>query len=318
MVLRSASWIAAFAPATVANVGPGYDVFGLALEEPGDVVSARLTDEPGVVRIASIEGDGGRLPRDADANTAGRAARAILDAAPEKAAEHGIELELIKGLPLCSGLGSSGASAAAAAFVALTLVTDGPVDARDALGAAIAAEAVAAGAPHADNVAPSLLGGFTIVRPDDPTRPARFEPTLPCRVVVVTPDHDVPTREARAALPASVPLADAVANVAAGATLVAGLITGDADLVRRGLADRLVEPHRAALIPGFADVKAAATDAGALGGSISGAGPSVFALVAEGTDDAAVAEAMVDAFARHGLEASAIRSPISGRGVRRR
>jgi homoserine kinase len=312
------SWTRVFAPATVANVGPGFDCFGFSLGEPGDIVAARPSDRPGV-RLLAIEGDGGVLPTEVAANTAGRAALSIWESAPELK-PHGLELILAKGLPLCSGLGSSAASAVAGAMAAALVAADLvglPYDRGRVLKAAIDGEQVASGTRHADNVAPALLGGFTIVRGEEPEQIARFEPVLPLAVAVVAPAYEVPTKAAREALPREVPLADAVANIAAAATLVLALTQGDARLLREALVDRLAEPHRAKLIPGFAAAKQAALDAGAYGCSISGAGPAMFALAPDDTVADAAAVAMARAFAARGIESIRFVTTISSQGARR-
>jgi homoserine kinase len=325
--VTSGSWTSFFAPATVSNVGPGYDCFGFALEAPGDTVHVRLADEPGV-RIDAIEGGAG-LPTDPAANTASVAAARVW-ARAANGDPRGIEMRIEKGLPPGSGLGSSGASAAAGAAAAMDLAVralGATADDDLVLDAALAGEAVATGAPHADNVAPALRGGFTIVLATDdaPSDAAsgtphvtRFMPALDLRVAVVTPRLEVSTRAARALMPREIPLADAVAHWSGTATLVCGLMTGDADLVRRALIDRVAAPRRAALIPGCAAAQAAALEAGALGSSISGSGPTMFALA---TDDAvaeAAAAAMGRVFAAEGLDSTAVVSAIAQHGARRR
>ena len=198
-----------FAPATVANVGPGFDCFGFSLGEPGDTVSVAVTDTPGV-RITDLQCDFGDLPIQAELNTAGRAAIHIWSSAPETAAKHGLDMTLHKGLPLCSGLGSSAASAVAgavAAMHALAASTGAQYDPQKVLDAAFDGESLASGTPHADNIAPALYGGFTIVQSAHPLRIARFEPSLPCRVALVTPDWEISTKHARVILPTRSPCA---------------------------------------------------------------------------------------------------------------
>ncbi|MDP8222426.1 MAG: homoserine kinase [Candidatus Lernaella stagnicola] len=311
-------WVRIFAPATVANVGPGFDCFGFPLEAPGDVVAARVAAEPGV-RITGITGDDGALPYDIERNTAGRAALSVWASMPASA-DRGLEIRIEKGLPPCSGMGSSAASAVAGAVAAATVamaVAGVPYDRTRVLSAALDGEAVAAGARHADNVAPALLGGFTIARPGDPPSIARLEPRLPLWCAVVMPAFAVPTKVARDALPAHVPMADATANVAHAATLVVALLEGNADLLRAAFSDRLAEPYRARFIPGFAEAKSAALAAGAYGCSISGAGPSLFCLAGERETAAASAAQIAKVFADHGHAAETFLSPLSLQGARR-
>lgn len=263
--------VTVFAPATVANLGPGYDVLGLALEQPGDRVTARRTERPGV-RLVRVSGDAGALPPADDNNTAAVAARLVLE---RLEAPFGVDLELHKGLPLGSGLGSSGASAAAAA-TAVNLLAGTPLLPEELIAPCARAEAAACGAAHPDNVAPALLGGITLARSAEEV--TRIHTGLDLFVAVVSPPLELPTREARAAIPREVPIGDAIHNCANLASMVYALAVGDIELVGKAMVDHIAEPRRAGLIPGFAAAKQAALDAGALGASISGAGPTLFAL----------------------------------------
>jgi len=313
-------WFNVFAPASVANVGPGFDCFGFSLGEPGDVVRARVVGEPGV-RIVAIRGsDDSPLPFEPERNTAGRAALSILAGDPDFAAHRGLELEIDKELPPCSGLGSSAASAVAgavAAMLALGEATDVAYDRARVLEAALDGEEVASGSRHGDNVAPSLLGGFTIVQSVDPLNVARFEPALPCRVAIVVPRLSIATKQAREALPKQVSLRDAVANCANASSVVLALLTANEALLRAAFADRFAEPHRAKLIPGFDEAKQAALAAGAYGCSISGSGPTLFALAPDDVAAARAAAAVVAALARHGVASRSFVTAISPQGARR-
>jgi len=318
-VAALSGWIGVFAPASVANVGPGFDCFGFAVDRPGDTVHARIVDHPGV-HIAQINNDAGRLPLQAELNTAGKAAQAVLAEYLDLAENYGIELIIDKGLPLCSGLGSSAASAVAGAVAAMLAIGayDGrPYDDALVLRAALDGEAVAAGAVHADNVAPALLGGFTLVQSRSPLNVVRLEPRLNLRAALVTPAIEISTKQARAILPERVPLQDAVDNWSNAAALVAALLTADAALLAASLRDKIVEPCRAGLIPGFERVKAAALRSGALGCSISGAGPTLFALALDEPGARRAAEAMAAAFAEQGLAAEARVAALSLQGARR-
>lgn len=301
-----------FAPATVANLGSGFDVLGLALMEPGDTVIARRTGERGV-RVVAVTGDDGRLPLDAARNTAGIAAARTLARAGIDA---GIELELHKGLPLGSGLGSSGASAVAAAY-ATNLLLGSPLRKAELIEPCVDAEAAVAGR-HADNVAPALLGGLILIRSLDPPDFVRLPVPEGLTIAVVSPKHEVNTRDARAALPAGVPLEHMVANTANLAAFVSACFSGDLGLLARAMEDHVVTPARARLIPGCLDVIDAALGAGALGSSISGSGPSMFAVCRSERSAGDAARAMQAAFARAGLESSAILSPADCPGVRER
>jgi homoserine kinase len=303
--------VAAFAPATVANLGPGLDVLGLALAAPGDRVTARLTSGRGVT-MAAVTGDGGVLSLDPAKNTAGIAATATLGLA---GVSTGVSLTLEKGMPIGSGLGSSAASAAAAAY-AVNLLVGSPLRKIELVGPCLAAETAVAGR-HADNVAPALLGGLILVRSIDPLDLVRLPVPESVVVAVVTPKMELSTRAARAALPKDVPLASLVRNTANVAAFVGACYSGDLGLLGRSLTDAVATPARAPLIPGCSAVIEAALDAGALGSSISGAGPSIFALCRSERSAEEVVAAMVAAFAAVGLDAAAIVSPADCPGARR-
>lgn len=289
-------WITAYAPATVSNLGPGFDCLGLALRTPGDTVRARTSADPGV-RLLAVEGDGGALPRDAERNTAGVAVAELLR---RHAPGAGIELELSKGLPLGSGLGSSGASACAAlvaadAALGLGLGVEALVD------AAREGERVACGAAHPDNVAPAVAGGIVLITNLEPLRLISLPVPEDLWVVVYTPGHSVPTAEARAVLPKSVSLAQTVGQAAHLGLLVHALHRGDLALLGEAVVDPIVEPARAGLIPGFPDVKAACQEAGAIACSISGAGPTTFALASDEARAQALLGIMADTYTQAGV-----------------
>jgi homoserine kinase len=281
--------VTAFAPATVSNVACGFDVLGFPMEEPGDFVTARLTSSG--VRIDDIIGDQGRLPREADRNTAGVAARAILEAAGER---RGVALTIRKGLPLSSGLGGSAASAAAA-VVAVNALIDGHASMDTLVKCALEGEGLGAGGAHPDNIAPAICGGFVLVRHPSPLDIVRLPVPPGLTVVVVHPDLEIETARARALLGTSVPLADAVRQWANLGALVHGLHVSDFALISRSLEDSIAEPRRAPLVPGLAAIKRAAMDAGALGCSLSGSGPSIFALCRDRSVAERVAPAMTAA-----------------------
>jgi homoserine kinase len=303
--------VTAFAPATVSNVACGFDVLGFALTSPGDEVTARPTASG--VSIDDITGDGGRLPRDASRNTAGVAAQALLNLVGER---RGVALRIRKGLPLASGLGGSAASAAAAAVA---------VDALFHLGASIETlvtcaldgERLGAGSAHADNIAPSICGGFVLVRRSHPPDIVRLPVPAGLTAVVVHPDLEIETAMARKLIGDTVSLQDAIQQWANLGALVDGLHRGDFDLIARSLEDRIAEPRRALLVPGLAIIKQAAVEAGALGCSLSGSGPSLFALCRDAASAQAVAAAMTAAVKRHiGGEPQTYVSPIAPHGAR--
>ena len=290
----------AFAPATVSNVACGFDVLGFALESPGDEVSARFISgrEPvadpartapvPLVRIDDIAGDGGRLPRDAARNTAGVAAHALLTALGER---RGVALSIRKGLPLSSGLGGSAASAAAA-VVAVDALLEARTSVETLIQCALEGERLGAGSAHADNIAPALCGGFVLVRCASPPDIVHLPVPAGLTAVVVHPDLEIETARARALLGDTVSLGDAVRQWANLGALVHGLHRADFALIARALEDTIAEPRRASLVPGLAVIKRAAVDAGALGCSLSGSGPSLFALCRDRQVASAVAAAM--------------------------
>ena len=303
--------VTAFAPATVSNVACGFDVLGFALDEPGDEVTA--TFGPAGVTIAAIEGDGGRLPRDAAKNTAGVAALALLTRLGDP---RGVSLTIRKGLPLSSGLGGSAASAAAA-VVAVSALLGANVSKDTLVQCALEGERLGAGSSHADNIAPCIYGGFVLVRSTNPTDIVTLPVPAGLTAVVIHPDLEIETAMARALLGNTVSLHDAVQQWANLGAFVHALHTSDFDLLSRSLTDTIAEPRRAPLVPGLALIKRAAADAGALGSSLSGSGPSLFALCRGDETAARVAAAMTTAVKTHiGGEPQVYISRISGQGAR--
>ncbi|HOO14161.1 MAG TPA: homoserine kinase [Candidatus Marinimicrobia bacterium] len=265
--------VTVFAPATVANVACGFDIFGFAVNEPGDVAKVTLRENPGV-EITRITGDNGKLPRTAEKNTAGFTALRYLETIQS---QQGVSIELHKKMPLSSGLGSSAASAVAVLFAINTLF-DNRLTKSELLGIALQSEKLACGAAHADNAAPALFGGFLLIRENNP--PDIVELPVPENLycTIIHPEIEINTVDARNILAPNVPLKDAVKQWANTAGLVAGLYRKDLTLISRSMNDYIIEPQRAKLIPHFYELKKAALDRGALGCSISGSGPSLFAL----------------------------------------
>src|SRR3954470_1151666 len=303
--------VTAFAPATVSNVACGFDVLGFALDAPGDEVTARFG--PAGVRIDDITGDQGRLPRDAAKNTAGVAAQALLTILGER---RGVVLTIRKGLPLSSGLGGSAASA-----VAAVVAVDGLLDAHTPLetlmACAFEGERLGAGSAHGDNIGPAVYGGLVRVRIATPPDVLRLPIPAGLTAVVVHPELEIETAKARALLGTTVPLGDAIQQAANLGAFVDALHRSDFALMGRALVDVIAEPRRAPLVPGLAHIKQAAADAGALGCSLSGSGPSLFALCRDAASARAVAAAMTAAVRQHiGGEPQTYVSPIAPHGAR--
>jgi homoserine kinase len=299
--------VRAFAPAGVGNIGVGFDLLGHSIDGPRDVASVRRIEQPGV-RIAAITGDAtgtDSIPLAVERNTAGQALASLRGAL---GLDFGFELALEKGIPVGAGLGGSAASCVAA-LVAANALLDNPLPREALYPFAIDGEAVSSHSRQGDNVAPMLLGGVVMATAQRMIRLAAPD-WLHC--VVVHPEQVLETRRAREVLAEPYPLPLVVRQSAHLALFLTGLQRGEAALIREGLQDLLVEPRRAPLIPGFAAVKAAALDCGALGASISGAGPSVFAWFASKTEAEVAAPAMRAGFVDAGFDARTYVSPVAG------
>jgi homoserine kinase len=302
--------VTAFAPATVGNVAIGFDILGHTVEALGDRVRIKRIAEP-VVRIVSITGIAGELPVEPARNTAGRAAQAMLESL---SLGFGFEMSIEKGIPLGSGLGGSAASAVAAVVAANALLEE-PQPQLSLLKYAMAGEAVASGSAHVDNIAPCLFGGLVLTVGIDEPRVKQIPVPPSLRCVLVHPHMYLGTREARAILKADITRSDFVWQSANLAGFISGCYSNDLDMIRESFNDVIIEPQRQSLIPGFKDVKRSAMSAGALGCSISGAGPTVFAWV-EVQYAEAVRGAMVAAFAQHGLKSDHWVSAMEHYGAR--
>lgn len=300
----------ASAPASIGNVGVGFDILGQAFDAARDVVTAVRDDKPGV-RLMQVSGLVHSLPVAPEKNTALAAAQAVLEAG---GAPCGLRLSIKKGVPLAADMGGSAASAVAAAAAANALLGE-PFTVEELLPFALEGERVASDPPHWDNVMASLLGGLVLAAREDPPLVQRLPAPEGVVAILLHPEAAVETRMARSILSAEVPFKLAVEHSRRIAAFVAGCTTGDLDLVRAGLEDLLVEPQRAHLVPALPAVKAAALAAGALGSSFSGSGPSVFTWALEADADA-VKQAMAAAFAKAGVEARAYRAPVASEGVR--
>ena len=301
----------AIAPATVANVSCGFDIFGFAVEAPADEVILTLKKEPGVV-IKTITGDGGKLPLESDRNTSGVAVEAFLK---EVDSDQGVEIVLHKKLPLGSGMGSSAASSVAA-LVAINHLFDDRYSREQLLPFAMEAERIACGSAHADNVAPSLLGGFVLIRGYDPLDVTRIPTPANLYCTLVHPHLELKTSDSRRVLKSSIPLKDAITQWGNIAGLVVGLMKPDYGLIMRSLSDVVAEPIRSVLIPGFDAIKAAAIRGGALGCGISGSGPTIFALSTEYSIANKVAETIQQQFSNMKLRSDVFVSKINDEGAR--
>jgi len=305
------NYIKAFAPATVANVSCGFDIFGFAIEEPGDVVEIRRVDQPGIV-IKDITGDEGRLPRNADKNAVTVVMLHLLKHLG--ITDLGCEVTLHKNMPLGSGMGSSAASAVAG-VVAMNELLGNPLARTELLRFAMEGERIASGSAHADNVGPSLLGGFVVIRSYSPLDIFSIPVPEDLCCTLVHPDIEINTKDARYILRNEVSLKNTIAQMGNVAGLVAGLMKADYDLISRSMVDVIIEPVRSILIPEFNEVKKAALNNGALGCSISGSGPSMFAL-SRGMDNARkVGEAMTKQFLSVGIDSSMHLSGINQGGA---
>lgn len=267
--------VTAFAPATVANVGCGFDVLGFAIHGLGDRITATRSDDIGL-RIVSIEGDDGRLTRNPEKNTAGLSALSLLKylGLSDKI---GVELALEKNMPLGSGLGSSAASSVAA-VVAINGLLGNPLSKKELLPFSVEGEVAASGTAHADNVAAALFGGFILVKEHQPPDVISLKTPDKLHCTIIHPDIEIQTSSSRKILKKEVLLEKAVKQWGNVGSMIVGLYTDDYELIGKSIHDEIIEPVRSVLIPGFAEMKSAALNAGALGCSISGSGPSLFAL----------------------------------------
>ena len=303
--------IKVFAPATVANVTCGFDVLGFAIDAPGDELILNLNNT-GTVRITKITGDDGKLPLEPSKNTAGAAILSMLNFL---GSTQGVDIVLHKKMPFGSGLGSSAASAAAS-VVALNHLLNIGLSKQELVSFAMDGESVASGSKHADNVAPAVFGGCTLVRGYNPLDivPIPTPENLYCSIIL--PDIEINTKEARAMLSPTVKLSDAITQWGNLAGLIAGFMSHDYGLISRSMQDIIIEPIRSKLIPGFNQIKQSALDCGALGAGISGSGPATFALSKDEATAHDVATAMQKACQINGLSSKTYVSKINNVGTR--
>lgn len=302
--------IKVFAPATIANVACGFDVLGLALDYPGDEVLMKKTNSGEVVITACHNAE--FLPLEADKNVAGVAVKALLE---KLGSNQGFEIELTKGVKPGSGIGSSAASSAAAVVAANELLGS-PFTRKELVEFAMEGERCATGVAHADNVAPSICGGFTLVRSYDPLDIIKIESPKELWATVIHPQLEVKTRDARRVLKGGIDLSKAITQWGNVGGLIAGLYSEDYDLIGRSLVDVVIEPIRSILIPGYENVKKSALDSGALGCSISGSGPSIFAL-SKGQETAnKVKAAMAEVYTQYGVDFEIHVSQVNSEGAK--
>lgn len=302
--------IRVFAPATVSNVGPGFDLMGFAIEQPGDELILKRSDSPGI-KISQITGDNGKLPLQPEKNTAGAALIAMLEG---ENLSHGYEIIIHKKMHLGSGLGSSAASAVAAVF-ALNVFEDLKLPLDTQLIYTLAGEKVASGSvPHADNVAPCLYGGFTLIR--ELTPPDVIQISVPDNLhyAVVHPHIEISTFEARKMMPNDISLATSLKQSGNLAAFIAAMEKSDFAMLKRSITDVIAEPVRSSLIPGYNSVKQAAMDNGAIGSGISGSGPTMFALCDNIEKARVIGNAMQKAVNKAGMVSDLFYSKINMHG----
>ena len=308
--------VVASVPGGIGNFGPGLDVLGCALTGARDEVMAEWSQTAGVTII-----DAGhpQLPRDPAKNTASIAAAAVMRTAAERGVpltQPGIAITIKKGLPLSGGQGGSAASAVAGAVAANALIwpTDSGLAVNDLLACALAGEEAVAGR-HLDNIAPSLLGGIVLVRSLDPIEVIKIQVPAGLRIVLATPAQQLTTTRARSVLPTEVLRSIVIHQLAQVAAVIAACNSEDLALLGRAMDDRIAEPARTPLLPGFADAKKSALDAGALGVSISGAGPTAFALCDSDAIATKIGSAMQSAYAHAGLDCTVRTCEVDSQGA---
>ena len=298
-----------FAPATVANVSCGFDVLGFCLDPIGDEMIIRKTDQPGV-RITKIEGQD--LPLSTKKNVAGVAAEALLASLDTS---FGFEIEIYKKIKAGSGIGSSAASSAGAVF-GINELLGRPYSRNELIQFAIKGEVLASGVGHADNVAPALLGGFTLVRCSKQVDVVALPSPSELYATIIHPKIELRTADARSVLKKNIPLNKAIEQWGNLAALVSGLYTDNYELISRSLVDVIIEPERSPLIPFFSELKGAALDAGALGSGITGSGPSIYALSRGEETAKKVRQAMEKVFLPMNIDFDTYVSKINTEGIK--
>jgi homoserine kinase len=298
-----------FAPATVSNVGSGFDIMGFAISGAGDIITMELTD-PGIVEINNLTTS--LLPENPENNIVTPSIRAMQEST---GARHGFRITFHRKINPGSGIGSSAASAVAA-LVAYNYLTGSRCSPEELIPFAMEGERFVSGSAHADNAAPCMLGGFTLIRSYHPLDIISIPYPADLWCTVIHPALVIKTSESRSLVPKEIPLVSTIAQTGNAAALVTGLITGDMALIGRSLTDAIAEPHRKKLIPGYDNVREAAMDAGALGFNISGSGPSLFAMSAGRERAERIGERVKKVFNGSGIECDIYISEISAEGAR--
>jgi homoserine kinase len=301
--------ISVFGPATVSNVGPGFDLMGFALEMPGDKMIVRRNDSG---KIVLVDESGCKLPLDPEKNVAAVAAQALLT---ELDSKEGFDLVFKEKINPGSGVGSSAASCVAA-VVGVNHLLGSPLETAALIPYAMEGEQIASGAYHADNIAPALLGGFTLIRGYDPLDIKHIPYPADLWCAVVHPQLEIKTMESRKLIPEQVSMEVALQQCGNLAGLVAGLATSDYGLISRSVTDVFAEPYRTQQLPKFQELRQAALDAGSLGTGLSGSGPSVFSLCRGKEMASSVGKVMEEHFTKHGIGSSIYVSKISEAGCR--
>ncbi|AFN74373.1 homoserine kinase [Melioribacter roseus P3M-2] len=305
----SSKSIKVFAPASVSNVGPGFDMMGFALHTPGDEVTVKLTDRK-EIRIVKISGDNGYLPYEIEKNTT---TGAMLSLLKKYRINAGMDVFIHKKMGIGSGLGSSAASAVAGVF-ALNELLELRLSRYELLEHALKGEFIASRSIHADNVAPCLYGGFVLIRSYNPIDIIKIDYPDDLYCSIVYPNIEIKTSEARKLISKNVSMKKAIAQAGNASALIAGLITADYDLIGRSIVDYFAEPKRAALIPCYDDVRNAALEKGAINCNITGSGPSMFAFSRTESDARSIARAMLKAVKSAGFDGKTYVSKINKKG----
>lgn len=308
-ILKNIHSVTAYAPATCANVAVGFDILGFSADVIGDYVTLTRRQD-NVIVIDKIESKK-KLPLDPEKNVASAVVKKICQ---DLNIRQGFSLQLRKGISLSSGMGGSAASAVSAIF-ALNAFLEQPLTNNELIKYALYGEAIACGYPHADNVVPCMMGGFTLTHSTDPLDIIHL-PIPNCFYIIIHPHLEVDTKLARSVLKDELPLKDYVQQSANLAAFIAALYKDDLVFLKKALTDVLIEPRRAALVPSFYKIKNAAIEAGALGVSFSGSGPSLFAFAVDKSTAEFISDAMVRAFASENIIADAYINKISAKGAR--
>lgn len=302
--------IRVFAPASVSNLACGFDIIGFALSSPGDEIILKKNNHSGKIQITKIQGDNNSLSLELEKNTAGYSIKKMFE---KYNIQSGLDIEIIKKMKIGTGLGSSAASSSAA-VCAVNQMFELNLSDNELVECAMQGESIASGSFHADNVAPSLLGGFILIRGYNPVDIIRLKTNLQIFCTIVSPNIEIKTIEARRILPTEIPLKIAIKQWGNVGGLVAGLLNGDENLIARSLVDEVVEPYRSKLIPYYFDVKNAALETGALGCNISGSGPSIFALsLSEGAAEK-IRINMTDVYKKNNIDCYSFISQVNNSG----